>query len=70
MALLNGSKALEGMDLGNFDQNVGRDIVREAIRQPLKLIAENAGTDGSVVATKVRCAGPAPGGFESVVGEV
>jgi len=69
VALLNGSKALEGMDLGNFDQNVGRDIVREAIRQPLKLIAENAGTDGSVVATKVLEQSSPTFGYNAATGE-
>merc|ERR1712078_522121 len=32
VALLNGSKAVDALDLGVFDRNVGRDIVREAIQ--------------------------------------
>merc|ERR1719484_122513 len=32
IALLNGSKVLGSLELANFDQNIGRDIVKEAIR--------------------------------------
>jgi chaperonin GroEL len=35
------------------DQKIGVDIVRRAIRAPIKLIAENAGKDGSVVCQRV-----------------
>merc|ERR1711937_669081 len=45
VALLNGSKVLKSLDLGVFDQNVGRDIVKEAVKRPSMTIAENAGVD-------------------------
>merc|ERR1719502_1315184 len=48
-ALLYASKKLEGMDLGNFDQNVGKDIVKQAIRVPIMSIAHNAGKEGAVI---------------------
>ncbi|MBN2559787.1 MAG: chaperonin GroEL [Phycisphaerae bacterium] len=35
------------------DQKTGVDIVRRALRAPIKVLAENAGIDGSIVAQKV-----------------
>ncbi|KAH7284159.1 hypothetical protein KP509_34G041900 [Ceratopteris richardii] len=39
--------------LENFEQQVGADIVKRALSYPLKLIAKNAGVNGSVVSEKV-----------------
>ncbi|UCF76778.1 MAG: chaperonin GroEL, partial [Betaproteobacteria bacterium] len=52
-ALLHASKALKGMTGDNEDQDAGIKIVRRAIQEPLRQIAENAGVDGAVVAGKV-----------------
>ena len=52
-ALVHALKALDGMDLGNHDANVGVQIVRRALVQPLRWIAENAGEDGYVIVSKV-----------------
>jgi chaperonin GroEL len=49
-ALLHASKALAGIRPDNTDQRAGVDIVRRALRAPLRQIADNAGADGSVVA--------------------
>ncbi len=38
------------------DERVGVDILRRALEEPLRIIAINAGKDGSVVAEKVRAA--------------
>ena len=54
VALVDGGKALEGLEGVNADQNAGIAIVRRAIEAPLRQIAENAGVDGAVVAGKVR----------------
>lgn len=45
----------EGLD--NDEQKVGAEIVRRSLGYPLKLIANNAGTNGSVVMQKVLEAG-------------
>merc|ERR1719420_773914 len=42
-ALLNAARKLDGLDLGNVDQNVGRDIVKAALKMPCTQIANNAG---------------------------
>jgi chaperonin GroEL len=54
VALVQGAKALEGVEGANPDQNAGIAIVRRALEAPLRQIAENAGVDGSVVAGKIR----------------
>ncbi|PTR11453.1 MULTISPECIES: chaperonin GroEL [unclassified Novosphingobium] len=52
-ALLYATRALEGLTGANEDQTRGIDIVRKAITAPVKQIAENAGSDGAVVAGKL-----------------
>ena len=54
VALIQGAKALDGLEGANSDQNAGIAIVRKALEAPLRQIAENAGVDGSVVAGKIR----------------
>ncbi|MEQ8291046.1 MAG: chaperonin GroEL, partial [Roseovarius sp.] len=54
VALVQGAKALDGLEGQNHDQNNGIAIVRKALEAPLRQIAENAGVDGSVVAGKIR----------------
>ncbi|MCL6553957.1 MAG: chaperonin GroEL [Firmicutes bacterium] len=39
---------------GTPDELVGVEIVRRAIEEPLRLIAENSGAEGSIVASKVK----------------
>ena len=53
-ALVHAVKALEGDDLGlSDDAATGVAILRKAVVEPLRWIAENAGQDGYVVASKV-----------------
>jgi chaperonin GroEL len=52
-ALLRASVKLAKLEVENEDQKVGIRIVRKALEAPLRQIAENAGTDGSVVVGKV-----------------
>ncbi|KAJ6713519.1 CHAPERONIN 60 SUBUNIT BETA 1 CHLOROPLASTIC [Salix purpurea] len=40
-------------NLENDEEKVGADIVKRALSYPLKLIAKNAGVNGSVVSEKV-----------------
>ena len=46
VALLYATRALKGLKPDNDDQKVGVDIVRRAINQPARQIAENAGAEG------------------------
>lgn len=52
-ALVHALAALDGFEAGSRDAQVGVDIVRRALVQPLRWIAENAGEDGYVVTSKV-----------------
>jgi chaperonin GroEL len=53
VALLNVQNSLEGLG-GGADEQHGIAIVRRALEEPLRQIAENAGFEGSVVVNKVR----------------
>jgi chaperonin GroEL len=68
-ALLHASKALAGMTGDNEDQDAGIKIVRRAIQEPLRQIAENAGVDGAVVAGKVMESSDQHFGFDAQLEE-
>jgi chaperonin GroEL len=53
VAFLRAARKLEGMKLSD-DQQFGVNIVRRALEEPLRQIAENAGVDGSIVVQRVR----------------
>ncbi len=67
-ALVHALAALDGMELETHDAQVGVDIVKRALVQPLRWIAENAGEDGYVVASKVAEL-PIGSGFNAKTGE-
>jgi chaperonin GroEL len=52
-ALLNAQSALDKVDLEG-DELTGAQIVRKALEEPIKQIAENAGLNGGVIVEKVR----------------
>ena len=53
IALLRADSALEDFHLEG-DQETGVNIVRRVLESPIRIIAENAGLEGSVVAAKVK----------------
>ena len=53
VALVRAQKALDGLKLP-ADEQFSVDIVRRAIEEPIRQIAENAGVDGSIVVQKGR----------------
>ncbi len=53
VALLRAQNALDNLEAENPDQEVGFSIVRRALEQPLRTIANNAGAEGSIVVQKV-----------------
>ena len=52
-ALLKASSVLEDFKVDNFDQHLGVQIIKNAIRKPAKRILENAGEEGSVIVGKL-----------------
>ena len=54
VAYIRAIEALKSVVTDNEDQTTGVNIVRLALESPLRVIAENAGQEGSVVVNKVR----------------
>src|SRR6185503_6377245 len=54
---------------GQHDELIGYSIIRRALEEPLRQIAENAGFEGSVEVNRVRNASP-PQGFDAMSGEL
>jgi chaperonin GroEL len=53
VALLRAQGALASLELAD-EERVGANIVKRALEEPLRTIAENAGVEGSIVVDKVR----------------
>ncbi len=54
VALINAISSLDDIDLDDADAVTGNRILRRALEEPMRTIAENAGLDGAVVVEKVR----------------
>ncbi|RUS21667.1 hypothetical protein BC937DRAFT_91905 [Endogone sp. FLAS-F59071] len=52
-ALLKATTALDALNAVNFDQQLGINIIRNAIQRPCRTIVDNAGGEGAVVAGKL-----------------
>jgi chaperonin GroEL len=53
VALLRAQSVLEKVK-GTEDERIGVDIVRRALEEPIRMIAQNAGAEGSIIVAKVR----------------
>src|SRR5207253_1206253 len=49
VALLHARKSLDKLKLDNPDEQLGLSVLRKACEMPCRMIAENAGVDGTVV---------------------
>jgi chaperonin GroEL len=54
VALLRAQSALQGLKLDDTDEQIGVDIVRRALEEPLRMIVQNAGGEGSIVVERIR----------------
>ena len=54
VSLLRSQRSLEKLELEDPDERVGVTIVRRALEEPMRVIAANAGVEGSIVVEKVR----------------
>lgn len=54
VALIRAIEKLDGLKMGNEDQDFGVKIVRNALEAPLRTIASNSGAEPAVVVQKVR----------------
>jgi chaperonin GroEL len=53
VAFIRAQRALKNMKLDE-DEQIGVDIIRKAIEEPIRMIVQNAGGEGSIVVEKVR----------------
>src|SRR5690606_15899858 len=60
VALLNAQEAIDTKGLDG-DEATGAEIIRKALEEPIRQIAENSGLEGSVVVEKVRELKPGEG---------
>jgi chaperonin GroEL len=68
-ALLFATKSLEKLKVSNDDERRGVEIVRRALQAPIRQIAENAGTDGSVVVGRLLDQNNTNYGYDAQKGE-
>ncbi|HET7458256.1 MAG TPA: chaperonin GroEL [Gemmatimonadaceae bacterium] len=54
VALVRAQKALKTFKVEDSDEQIGVEIVRRAIEEPIRMIVQNAGGEGSIVVEKVR----------------
>lgn len=54
VALLRAQPKLDNIKVDEPDEKIGVNIVRRALEEPLRIIAANAGVEGSIVVEKVR----------------
>ena len=53
-ALIRAAQCLENVKPENEDEKLGIEIIRRAVEEPLRMIVENAGLEGSVVVNEVK----------------
>lgn len=68
-ALVIASKSLKSLKLSTEDQNLGVDIVRRAIEEPLRQMVLNAGASPDVVLEKVRASNSKTRGYNVSTGK-
>jgi chaperonin GroEL len=68
-ALIRSLAKLEKVKVDNFDQQVGVDIIKNAIKMPCKTIAGNAGHEGAVVVQNLLANPSYQFGFNAQTGE-
>jgi chaperonin GroEL len=68
-ALLYATNAINGLNTANRDQQVGVEIVRNALKAPMRQIVENAGAEGPIVIGKLLEKGEVNWGFDAQASE-
>jgi chaperonin GroEL len=69
IALLRALKALDDLKVANDDQQSGIDIVRRALRAPVRQIVDNAGEDGAFIVGKLLESEEYNWGFNAATGQ-
>ena len=69
VALLKARKVLNKLTFANEDEKIGIEIVKEALEQPVRWLARNAGEDDGYVLRKIEEAPDGDFGFNALTGE-
>jgi chaperonin GroEL len=68
VALVNAERVLDHSNSASSEHEIGAEVVRAALSQPLRWIATNAGHDGDAVVDRVRTLSPG-WGLDALTGE-
>ncbi|MEM7562248.1 MAG: chaperonin GroEL [Pseudomonadota bacterium] len=68
VAMMRARGAIDSLEGDNHDQNIGIDIARRAMEEPIRQIASNAGAEASVVTNNV-AAGEGNYGYNAATGD-
>ena len=66
VAFIRAQPALKKLKLEDSDEQIGVEIVRKAIEEPIRMIVQNAGGEGSIVVEKVRLSKDANYGYNAL----
>jgi chaperonin GroEL len=69
VALVRAQKALKSLKLDDSDEQIGVGIISRAIEEPIRMIVQNAGGEGSIVIEKVRNSKEANFGYNALTDE-
>jgi chaperonin GroEL len=68
-ALLRAAEAIKSVKVEKGDEQIGVDIVKEALQEPIKWLAKNAGEDGDEVLKKILASKDNDFGYNALTGE-
>jgi chaperonin GroEL len=69
VTFIRAAKVLENLKLEDQDEQIGVNIIKRALEEPLRQIAANAGKEGAIIAEKVREADSDTFGFNAATEE-
>jgi chaperonin GroEL len=69
VALVRAQKALKTLKLEDSDEQIGVGIISRAIEEPIRMIVQNAGGEGSIVIEKVRNSKESNYGYNALTDE-
>jgi len=69
VALIRAQKALKTLKLEDTDEQIGVGIISKAIEEPMRMIIQNAGGEGSIVVEKIRQSKEANYGYNALTDE-
>ncbi|HEX2716081.1 MAG TPA: chaperonin GroEL [Gemmatimonadaceae bacterium] len=69
VAFIRAQRALKSLKLQETDEQIGVEIIKRAIEEPIRMIVQNAGGEGSIVVEKVRASKDDAFGYNALTDE-